>query len=52
MLNGTNEEGLSNDRYKVNTKNYSGTTTEDICDFIKPEVRKKTGYNYSLSRNK
>ena len=52
MLNGINEEGLSNDRYKVNTKNYSGTTTEDICDSIKPEVRKKTGYNYSLSRNK
>ena len=52
MLNGINEEGLSNDRYKVNTKNYSGTTTEHICDFIKPEIRKKTGCNYSLSRNK
>ena len=41
MLNGINEEGLSDDRYKVKVKNHSGATTEDICDFIKPEVRKK-----------
>ena len=40
-LNGINEERLSNDRYKVKVKNHSGATTEDICDFIKPEVRKK-----------
>ena len=40
-LNGINEEGLSDDTYKVNVKIHSGTTTEDICDFIKPEVRKK-----------
>ena len=40
MLNGINE-GLSDDRYKVKVKNHSGATTEDICDFIKPEVRKK-----------
>ena len=41
MLNGINEEGLSDDRYKIKVKNHSGATTEDICDFIKPEVRKK-----------
>ena len=41
MLNGINE-GLSDDRYKVKVKNHSGATAEDICDFIKPEVRKKT----------
>ena len=41
MLNGINEEGLSDDRFKVNVKNHLGATTEDICDFIKPEVRKK-----------
>ena len=40
MLNGINE-GLSDDRYKVKVKYHSGATTEDICDFIKPEVRKK-----------
>ena len=42
MLNGINEEGLFDDRYKVKVKNHSGATTEDICDFIKPEVHKKT----------
>ena len=41
MLNGINEESLSDDRFKVKVKNHSGATTEDICDFIKPEVRKK-----------
>ena len=41
MLKGINEEGLSDDRYKVKVKNHSGATTEDICDFIKLEVRKK-----------
>ena len=41
MLNGINGEGLSDDRYKVKVKNHSGGTTEDICDFIKPELRKK-----------
>ena len=40
-MNGINEEGLFVDRYKVKVKNHSGATTEDICDFIKPEVRKK-----------
>ena len=42
MLNGINEEGLSNDRYKGKVKNHSGAATEDICDFIRPEVRKKS----------
>ena len=41
MLNGINDEGLSDDWYKVKVRNHSGATTEDICDFIKPEVRKK-----------
>ena len=41
MLNSINEEGLSDDRYNVKVKNHSGATTEDICDYIKPEVRKK-----------
>ena len=41
MLNGINEEGLSDDRFQVKVKNHSGATTEDICDFIKPDVRKK-----------
>ena len=40
-MNGINEEGLFVDRYKVKVKNHSGATTEDIRDFIKPEVRKK-----------
>ena len=40
MLNGINE-GLSDDRFKVKVKNHSGATTEDICDFIKPEACKK-----------
>ena len=39
MLNSINDEGLSDDRYKVKVKNHSGA--EDINDFIKPEVRKK-----------
>ena len=42
MLNGINEEGLSDNRCKVKVKNHSGATTEDICDFIKPGVRKKS----------
>ena len=42
MLNSINEEGLFNERYKFKVKNHSGAATEDICDFIKPEVRKKT----------
>ena len=41
MLNGINEEGLSDDRYKVKVKNHSSATTEDICDFIKPEVKNR-----------
>ena len=41
MLNGINEEGLSDDRYKIKVKNHPGATTEDICDLIKLEVRKK-----------
>ena len=36
MLNGTNEEDLSDDRYKGKVKNHLGATTKDICDFIKP----------------
>ena len=42
------------DRCKVKVKNHSGAATEDIYDFMKPEVRKKTviiivhaNYNYS-----
>ena len=35
MLNGINEEGVSDDRYKVKVKNHSGETTKDICDYIK-----------------
>ena len=35
MLHGINEEGVSDDRYKVKVKNQSGETTEDICDYIK-----------------
>ena len=49
MLNGINEEGLSDDRYKVKVKNHSGLTTEIICDFIKPEVRKKPDANNTKS---
>ena len=41
MLNGINKEGLSNDKYKVKVKNHSSAIREDICDFIKPEVRNK-----------
>ena len=29
------------ERRKVKVKNHSGATTEDICDFIRPEVRQK-----------
>ena len=41
MLNGINQEGLTDDRYKVKVKNHLGATTEDICNFIIPEVGKK-----------
>ena len=41
MLKGINEEGVSDDRYKAKVKNYTGAITEDICDYIKPELRKK-----------
>ena len=41
MLNCINEEDLSDDRYKGKVKNHLGATTKDICDFVKPEVRKK-----------
>ena len=41
MLNEINEEGLSDNRYKVKVKNHSDAKTEDICDFIRPELRKK-----------
>ena len=52
MLNGINEEGLSDDRYKIKVKNHPGATTEDICDLIKLEVRKKKPrYNHSSCRN-
>ena len=48
MLNGINEKGISDDRYKVKVKNNSGAITEDICDFIKLEVRKKRIYLLSM----
>ena len=42
MLNGNNEEGLLDDRYKVKVEIDLGATTEDSCDYVKPEVHKKT----------
>ena len=42
MLNGMDEEDLFDDGCKVKVKNHSGATTEDICDFIKPGVCKKS----------
>ena len=38
---GIDQHGLSNEPFKVRVKNHSGATTEDICDYLKPEIRKK-----------
>ena len=40
-LNYIDQHGLSNEPFKVRVKKYSGATTEDICDHLKPEIRKK-----------
>ena len=32
---------MSNESFKVRVKNHSGATTEDICDHLKSEIRKK-----------
>ena len=41
ILNGIDQHGLSNESFKVRVKNHPGATTEDICDHLKPEIRKK-----------
>ena len=33
--------GFLNESLKVRVKNHPGVTTEDICDHLKPEIRKK-----------
>ena len=33
--------GLSNESFKVRVKNHPRATTEDICDHLKSEIRKK-----------
>ena len=32
---------MSNESFKVRVKNHPGATTEDICDHLKSEIRKK-----------
>ena len=51
-LNNVNEKGLSNKNRKVNIRRWSGASSEDILDLIKPAIRNKpkeiiihTGYN-------
>ena len=39
-MNGIDQHSLSNESFKVRAKNHSGATT-DICDLLKPEIRKK-----------
>ena len=53
MLNGINEEGLSDDRYKIKVKNHSGAT-EDICDFLNGRQRKTfvTFSNLKYAKNR
>ena len=41
IVNGIVEHGLSNVSFKVRLKNHVGPTKEDICDQLKPEIRKK-----------
>ena len=39
MLNGINEKGIKSD-YDVKIRAYAGASSEDLFDFIKPEIRK------------
>ena len=41
ILNGIDQHGLSNESFNVRVKNHPGATTEDICNHLKPEIRKK-----------
>ena len=41
ILNGIDQQNLSNGSFKVRVKNHPGATTEDICGHLKPEIRKK-----------
>ena len=41
ILNCIDQHGSSNESFKVRAKNHPGATTEDICDHLKPEIRKK-----------
>ena len=40
MLYGINEKGLCKG-HKVKVRSYPGSTTEDICDYINPAIRRK-----------
>ena len=40
-MNGIEQHGLSYESFKVRVKNHPGATTADICDHVKPEIRKK-----------
>ena len=40
-MNGIDQHGLSNESFKVRVKNHPEATTEDICDHLNPEIRKK-----------
>ena len=40
ILNGIQENGISNNTTNVKIRNHPGATSEDMCDFIKPESRK------------
>ena len=48
ILNGIDQHGLLNESFKVRFKNHLGTTTEDICDHLKPEIQKKLDTLYTL----
>ena len=40
ILSGIDQHGLSNESFKLRVKNHPGATTEDICNNLKPEIRK------------
>ena len=44
ILNNIDEYGLSDEKVKVRVNKHPGATTEDICDYLKPEIRKKTNF--------
>ena len=40
-MNGIDQHGLPSESFKVRGINHPGATTEDICNHLEPEIRKK-----------